>query len=51
MERGAWQATVRGVTRDGHVLETTPPPPLMLQLRALILFIGEQCLEIKIWLP
>ena len=52
MDGGAWQATVRGVTRDGHVLETTPPPPpLMLQLRALILFIGKQCLEIKIWLP
>ena len=27
MERGAWQATVHGVTRVGHDLATKPPPP------------------------
>ena len=27
MDRGAWQATVRGVTRVGHDLATKPPPP------------------------
>ena len=27
MHRGAWQATVHGVTRVGHDLVTTPPPP------------------------
>ena len=27
MDRGAWQATVHGVTRDGHNLVTKPPPP------------------------
>ena len=27
MDRGAWQATVRGVTRVGHDLVTKPPPP------------------------
>ena len=26
MDRGAWQATVHGVTRVGHDLATTPPP-------------------------
>ena len=26
MDRGAWRATVRGVTRVGHDLETKPPP-------------------------
>ena len=25
MDRGAWQATVRGVTRVGHDLVTKPP--------------------------
>ena len=25
-DRGAWWATVRGVTRVGHDLETKPPP-------------------------
>ena len=25
--RGAWQATVHGVTRVGHDLVTKPPPP------------------------
>ena len=28
MDRGAWQATVHGVVRVGHDLETKPPPPL-----------------------
>ena len=28
MDRGAWQATVHEVTRVGHNLATTPPPPL-----------------------
>ena len=28
MDRGAWQATVKGVTRVGHDLATTPPPPI-----------------------
>ena len=27
MERGAWQATVHGVTRVGHDLGAKPPPP------------------------
>ena len=27
MDRGAWWATVHGVTRVGHDLETKPPPP------------------------
>ena len=27
MNRGAWQATVHGVTRVGHDLVTKPPPP------------------------
>ena len=27
MDRGAWQATVHGVTRVGHDLATQPPPP------------------------
>ena len=26
MDRGAWQATVHGVVRVGHDLETKPPP-------------------------
>ena len=26
MDRGAWQATVHGVTRVGHDLVTKPPP-------------------------
>ena len=25
MNRGAWQATVHGVTRDGHYLASKPP--------------------------
>ena len=29
MERGAWQATVHGVTRYGHVLEIASPPSLI----------------------
>ena len=28
MDRGAWQATVHGVTRVIHNLATKPPPPL-----------------------
>ena len=28
MDRGAWQATVHGVTRVGHGLATKPPPPI-----------------------
>ena len=27
MDRGAWQATVHGVTRVRHDLATKPPPP------------------------
>ena len=27
MDRGAWWATVHGVTRVGHDLATKPPPP------------------------
>ena len=27
MDRGAWLATVHGVTRVGHNLATQPPPP------------------------
>ena len=32
MDRGAWQATVHGVTRAGHDLTTQPQPPLTLTL-------------------
>jgi len=28
MDRGAWRATVHGVTRVGHILATKPPAPL-----------------------
>ena len=28
-DRGAWWATVHGVTRVGHDLVTKPPPPLL----------------------
>ena len=31
MDRGAWQATVRGVARVGHDLATKPPPPALLK--------------------
>ena len=31
MDRGAWQATVRGVARVGHDLATKPPPPTLLK--------------------
>ena len=27
IDRGAWQATVNGVSRVGHDLATKPPPP------------------------
>ena len=27
MDRGAWQATVHGVTKVGHNLATKPPQP------------------------
>ena len=27
MDRGAWRATVHGITRVGHDLLTKPPPP------------------------
>ena len=27
MDRGAWQATIHGITRLGHRLVTKPPPP------------------------
>ena len=30
MDRGAWWATVQGVTRVGHDLVTKPPPPAFL---------------------
>ena len=29
MDRGAWRATVHGVTRVGHDLVTKPPPKLL----------------------
>ena len=34
MDRGPWQATVHGVTRDGHNLVTKPssPPPYIVYL-------------------
>ena len=28
MDRGAWRATVRGVTRVGHCLAMKPPPTI-----------------------
>ena len=31
-DRGAWQATVHRVTRVGHDLVTTPPPPCHITL-------------------
>ena len=27
MDKGAWRATVHGVTRVGHAVVTKPPPP------------------------
>ena len=27
MDKGAWQATVHGITRVGNNLESKPPPP------------------------
>ena len=30
MDRGAWCALVHGIARDGHDLNTKPPPPLLL---------------------
>ena len=35
MNRGAWQATVHGVTRVGHDLVTKPPPPSPLAVKNL----------------
>ena len=32
MVRGAWWATIHGVTRVGHDLATKPPPPLVQNL-------------------
>ena len=32
MDRGAWQATVRGVARVGHDWATKPPPPVSPQV-------------------
>ena len=34
MERGAWRATVHGVTRVGHNSVTKPPQPPMLDLKS-----------------
>ena len=31
MDRGDWQAMVHGVTRVGHDLATSPPPPYKLK--------------------
>ena len=42
MGRGAWQATVHGVARVGHNLETKPPPSL-----ELIHNISEVCQDIS----
>ena len=33
MDRGAWQAIVRGVARVGHNLDTKPPSPLLRKRR------------------
>ena len=33
MDSGAWQATVRGVTRVGHDLVTKPPPRVLFHVR------------------
>ena len=30
MDRGAWRATVHGVTRVRHDLVTKPPPPMLM---------------------
>ena len=38
MDRGARRATVHGITRVGHDLETTPPPPLKANLVFLSLY-------------
>jgi len=37
VDRGAWQATVHGVTRVGHDLATKPPPPSLSYLHTLCL--------------
>jgi len=42
MDRGAWQATVHGVTRVEQDLATKPPPPQVLQL----FFISHQLLGV-----
>jgi len=38
MDRGAWWATIHGITRVRHDLETTPPPPLKANLVFLSLY-------------
>ena len=38
MDRGAWWATIHGVTRVRHDLETTPPPPMKANLVFLSLY-------------
>ena len=46
MDRGAWQATVHGVTRVRHNLATKPPPPpLILKLQYFGLMRGADSLE------
>ena len=34
MDKGAWQATVHGVTRVRHDLATQPQPPPLLPIRS-----------------
>ena len=36
MDRGAWQATIHGVTRVGHDLVTKSPPPSILEIMSAI---------------
>ena len=38
MDRGAWQATVHGVTRVGHYLVTKPPAPYMTYIHMCVYF-------------
>ena len=40
MDRGAWRATVHGVTRVGHDRATTPPPNVAVQNRHGVLLLS-----------
>ena len=39
MDRGAWQATVHGISRSGHDFAIKPPPPWFFQ---------ESCMDVRV---